>query len=74
MSKSRNNRFRDRYDDEQDYEFNPYGRRSEYLEKKRAKRLSRAMRTRDIEGMLEQYDDYDDENHVVNDKYKDESS
>lgn len=67
MSKSRNSRYRDRgFDDDMDYEFSPYGRKSEYLEKKRAKRLQRAMKTKDIEGMLEQNDDYDDD-----DKYED---
>jgi hypothetical protein len=61
MSKSRNNRYRDRYDDDFEYEYNPYGRKSEYLEKKRAKRMQRAMKTRDVDGLLEQNDDYDDE-------------
>lgn len=69
MSKSRNNRYRDRYDDDMEYDFSPYGRKSEYLEKKRAKRMQRAMKTRDIDGLLEQNDDYDDD---VEDKYTNE--
>lgn len=69
MSKSRNNRYRDRYDDDMEYDFSPYGRKSEYLEKKRAKRMQRAMKTRDVDGLLEQNDDYDDD---FEDKYRDE--
>lgn len=71
MSKSRNNRYRDRYDDDDmDYEFSPYGRKSEYLEKKRAKRLQRALKTRDVDAMLEQNDDYEDD--YVDPKYNEE--
>jgi hypothetical protein len=67
MSKSRNSRYRDRYDDDMEYDYNPYGRKSEYLEKKRAKRMQRAMKTRDVDGLLEQNDDYDDD--YVDPKY-----
>jgi hypothetical protein len=61
MSKSRNSRYRDHNDDDMDYQFSPYSRKSEYLEKKRAKRMQRAMKTRDVDGLLEQNDDYDDD-------------
>lgn len=71
MSKSRNNKYRDRYDDDIEYEMNPYGRKSEYLEKKRAKRLQRALKTRDVDAMLEQNDDYDDD-YDYGTKYSDE--
>ena len=70
MSKSRNSRYRDYHDDDIEYEFSPYNRKSEYLEKKRAKRLQRAMKTRDIDGLLEQNDDYDDDDGVDDTKYQ----
>lgn len=58
MSKSRN-----KYDD--DYvdgpSYNPYARKSEYLEKRRNKRIQKALRIKDIDSLLQQNDDYDDE-------------
>lgn len=57
MSKSRSKY----YDDYDEYDYNPYGRKSEYLEKKRAKRMQKALKTRDVAGLLEQNDDYDDD-------------
>jgi hypothetical protein len=68
MSKSRSKY----YDDYDEFDYRPYGRKSEYLDRKRAKRMERAMRTKDIDGMLEQNDDYDDEDRHTLDKYKDE--
>ena len=58
MSKSKS---KDYSDDPFDYEYSPYGRKSEYLEKKRNKRMQKALRTRDVNSLLEQNDDYDDE-------------
>ena len=49
MSKSRNKY----YDDHDEFDYRPYGRKSEYLDRKRAKRMERAMRTKDVDGMLE---------------------
>ena len=49
MSKSRSKY----YDDYDEFDYRPYGRKSEYLDRKRAKRMERAMRTKDIDGMLE---------------------
>jgi len=63
MSKSRNNRYRDNLDD-MDYELDPYERKSEYLEKKRSKRMRRALKTKDIDMLLQQNDDYDDNEYV----------
>lgn len=71
MSKSRN-RFRDHNDDDFEYEFNPYGRKSEYLEKKRAKRMQRAMKTKDVDSLLEQNDDYDDYDDYTKYRHEDE--
>ena len=68
MSKSRNKYYDDYYDE---YDFSPYGRKSEYLEKKRAKRMQKALKTRDVDGLLEQNDDYDDEDYRPADKYSD---
>lgn len=68
MSKSKNKY----YDDYDEFDYRPYGRKSEYLDRKRAKRMERAMRTKDVDGMLEQNDDYDDEDQHPRDKYRDE--
>lgn len=68
MSKSRNKY----YDDHDEFDHRPYGRKSEYLDRKRAKRMERAMRTKDVDGMLEQNDDYDDEDQYPRDKYNEE--
>lgn len=68
MSKSRNKY----YDDYDEFDYRPYGRKSEYLDRKRAKRMERAMRTKDVDGMLEQNDDYDDEDQYPRDKYNEE--
>ena len=50
-------------DDFDDYENNnPYSRRSEYLDKKREKRMTRAIKTKDIHSLLETEDDeWDDD-------------
>jgi hypothetical protein len=57
MSKSRN-KYEDDYNDGASY--NPYSRRSEYLEKKRKKRMQKALRIKDIDSLLQQNDDYED--------------
>lgn len=68
MSKSRSKHF----DDHDEFDYNPYGRKSEYLDKKRAKRIQKALKTRDIDGLLEQNDDYEDDRYSSNeDKYRD---
>jgi|SanBayMetagenome_1026888.scaffolds.fasta_scaffold67662_2 hypothetical protein len=50
-------------DDFDDYENNnPYSRRSEYLDKKREKRMARAIKTKDVYSLLENEDDeWDDD-------------
>lgn len=61
MSKSRN-----KYDDDfgDGPSFNPYAHKSNYLEKKRNKRMQKALRIKDIDSLLQQNDDYDDDDDV----------
>ena len=62
MSKSRN-RYDDDYGDGPSY--NPYARKSEYLDKKRKKRMQKALRIKDVDSLLQQNDDYTDDDETT---------
>jgi hypothetical protein len=54
MSKSKNKNY---YDDYEDHDY--YGPKSDYLNKKKNKRIARALKTRDVDSLLKNNDDYD---------------